>query len=110
MINEREIRSHIVEVGRRIYEHGYVAASDGNISARLPDGTVVTTPTMICKGRMKESDLVLVDVDGNKLRKEERSPSAASTCATAVASNAPSDTPASKAAAASARVRAGRWG
>lgn len=75
MINEREIRSHIVEVGRRIYEHGFVAASDGNISARLPDGTVVTTPTMICKGRMRESDLVLVDVDGNKLRKEERNPS-----------------------------------
>ena len=75
MINEREIRTHIVEIGRRIYEHGYVAASDGNISARLPDGTIVTTPTMICKGRMKESDLVLVDLEGSKLRNEERNPS-----------------------------------
>jgi L-fuculose-phosphate aldolase len=75
MHTEREIRSHIVEIGRRIYAHGYVAASDGNISARLPDGTIVTTPTMICKGRMRESDLSLVDIDGNKLRKEERNPS-----------------------------------
>jgi L-fuculose-phosphate aldolase len=75
MHTEREIRSHIVEIGRRVYENGYVAASDGNISARLEDGTIVTTPTMICKGRMKEGDLVLVDLDGNKLRKEERSPS-----------------------------------
>jgi L-fuculose-phosphate aldolase len=72
---EREIRAHIVEIGRRVYEDGYVAASDGNISARLHDGTIVTTPTMICKGRMKESDLVLVDIDGTKLRKEERNPS-----------------------------------
>jgi L-fuculose-phosphate aldolase len=75
MHTEREIRSHIVEIGRRVYENGYVAASDGNISARLNDGTIVTTPTMICKGRMTESDLVLVDLDGTKLRKEERNPS-----------------------------------
>lgn len=75
MINEREIRNHIVEIGRRVYAHGYVAASDGNLSARLADGSIVTTPTMICKGRMRESDLVLVDIDGNKLRKEERNPS-----------------------------------
>ena len=75
MHTEREIRSHIVEIGRRVYENGYVAASDGNISARLDDGAIVTTPTMICKGRMKESVLVLVDIDGAKLRKEERNPS-----------------------------------
>ncbi len=75
MQTEREIRSQIVEIGRRVYENGYVAASDGNISARLDDGTIVTTPTMICKGRMKESDLALVDIDGTKLRKEERNPS-----------------------------------
>lgn len=72
---EREIRAHIVEIGRRVYENGFVAASDGNISARLDDGTIITTPTMICKGRMKEGDLVLVDIDGTKLRKEERNPS-----------------------------------
>jgi L-fuculose-phosphate aldolase len=75
MQTEREIRSQIVEIGRRVYENGYVAASDGNISARLDDGTIVTTPTMICKGRMRESDLALVDIDGTKLRKEERNPS-----------------------------------
>lgn len=75
MQTEREIRSQIVEIGRRVYENGYVAASDGNISARLDDGTIVTTPTMICKGRMKESDLALVDINGTKLRKEERNPS-----------------------------------
>src|SRR5215813_5210563 len=75
MYNEQDIRKEIVEIGRRVYENGYVAASDGNISARLSDGTIITTPTMICKGRMNESDLVLVDLEGRKQRQEERNPS-----------------------------------
>jgi len=75
MQNEQDIRKQIVEIGRRVYENGYVAASDGNISARLSDGNIITTPTMICKGRMNESDLVLVDLEGRKLRAEERNPS-----------------------------------
>jgi L-fuculose-phosphate aldolase len=75
MQTERELRQQIVEIGRRIYELGFVAASDGNVSARLYDGHILTTPTMVCKGRMTEDMLVLVDIDGNKLRRDERSPS-----------------------------------
>jgi L-fuculose-phosphate aldolase len=58
-----------------IYERGFIAASDGNISARLDDGRFLTTPTMVCKGRMAEDMLVLVDIDGRKLRRDERNPS-----------------------------------
>jgi L-fuculose-phosphate aldolase len=75
MQTERETRQKIVEVGRLIYERGFIAASDGNISARLDDGRFLTTPTMICKGRMTEDMLVLVDIDGRKLRRDERNPS-----------------------------------
>jgi L-fuculose-phosphate aldolase len=72
---EQQLREAIVEIGRRVYANGYVAAMDGNISARLDDRRVVTTPTMICKGRMTPEALVLVDVEGNKLRPGERNPS-----------------------------------
>ena len=75
MQTERELRQKIVEIGRRIYDNGFVAASDGNISARLEDGTILTTPTMVCKGRMTEDILVLVDIEGRKLRRDERNPS-----------------------------------
>lgn len=75
MQTERELRQQIVEIGRRIYELGFVAASDGNVSARLYDGNILTTPTMVCKGRMTEDMLVLVDINGTKLRRDERSPS-----------------------------------
>jgi L-fuculose-phosphate aldolase len=75
MQTERELRQKIVEIGRRIYDNGFVAASDGNISARLEDGTILTTPTMVCKGRMTEDILVLVDIEGRKLRRDECNPS-----------------------------------
>lgn len=75
MQTERELRQQIVEIGRRIYELGFVAASDGNVSARLSDGQILTTPTMVCKGRMTEDMIVLVDIDGQKRRRDERNPS-----------------------------------
>jgi len=33
--SEFETRREIVEIGRRLWDRGYVAANDGNISARL---------------------------------------------------------------------------
>jgi L-fuculose-phosphate aldolase len=75
MYSERELGQQIITLGRRMYETGLVAASDGNISARLGDGSILTTPTMVCKGRMTEDMLVVVDEEGRKLRRDERNPS-----------------------------------
>ncbi len=57
-------RKDIVEIGRRIYQLGYVAAFDGNISIRLENGNVLATPTAMSKGFMAEEDLVIVDSEG----------------------------------------------
>lgn len=75
MQTERELRQHIVDIGRRMYDSGLVAASDGNISVRLENGLILTTPKTVCKGRMTEDMLVVVDTDGKKQRAEERHPS-----------------------------------
>src|SRR5262249_60347803 len=77
MQTERELRQQIVEIGRRIYENGFIASSDGNVSARIADNRFLATPTMVCKGRMTEEMLVVVDLDGNKLRGDGRNPSSA---------------------------------
>jgi L-fuculose-phosphate aldolase len=58
------LRREIVEVGRRVYQRGYVASNDGNISARLDDKRVVITPTGVSKGFMAPEDLIVVDMDG----------------------------------------------
>lgn len=62
---EQEIRQAIVDVGRMVYDRGFVAAGDGNISARLSDGSILATPTMVCKGRMTPDMIVRCDRDGN---------------------------------------------
>lgn len=61
------IKRDIIHVGKRVYERGYVASNDGNISARIDDKKVLITPTGVSKGFMEPDDLVLVDYDGNIL-------------------------------------------
>jgi L-fuculose-phosphate aldolase len=72
---ERELREAIVEVGRMMYDRGFIAAGDGNISARLEDGSILATPTMVCKGRMTPEMIVRVDAKGNKLEGERNASS-----------------------------------
>jgi L-fuculose-phosphate aldolase len=70
-MNERSedaFRGDIVEVGRRMYGRGYVASNDGNISIRLDDGTILTTPKSVSKGFMTPDMMVVVDLDGKKIR------------------------------------------
>jgi L-fuculose-phosphate aldolase len=65
--SERELRHDIVEIGRLVYEKGWVAANDGNISIRLDDHRLLATPTRISKGMMHVDDLIVVDNSGNKI-------------------------------------------
>ena len=60
--------------GRKLHERFFVAATDGNLSVRLEDGTVLCSPTCLNKGMMEHDDLVIVDMAGRKLR-GHRSPS-----------------------------------
>jgi len=65
--SERELREDIVEIGRLVYQKGWVAANDGNISVRMDDGRILATPTRISKGMMHVDDLIIVDHCGNKI-------------------------------------------
>ena len=46
---EERLRAEIVEVGRRVYDRGFVASNDGNISVRLEDDRLLMTPTGVSK-------------------------------------------------------------
>lgn len=67
MSDEAILRQSICEIGRRMYDKGFVAANDGNISLRLADGTFLTTPTGVSKGYMTPESMVRVDLDGRAL-------------------------------------------
>lgn len=51
-----------------MYRQGYIAAMDGNVSARLDDERVLVTPTGMHKGFIREDDLVITDLHGKLLR------------------------------------------
>jgi L-fuculose-phosphate aldolase len=67
MANVHQVKLEICDIGRRIYNKGFAAANDGNISYRASENEVVCTPTMISKGFMKPDDLCVVDMDGKQV-------------------------------------------
>ena len=47
---EREYREDICQIGRLVFQKGWVAANDGNITIRLDADRILATPTGVCKG------------------------------------------------------------
>ena len=66
-VPEKQLRAEIVQVGQLLYQRGLIVATDGNISARLDDGTILITPSGLCKGLMTPDQLIIIDLDGNKV-------------------------------------------
>ncbi|MBL4885777.1 MAG: class II aldolase/adducin family protein [Planctomycetaceae bacterium] len=66
-INDRKLKEEICEIGRRIYNKGFAAANDGNISIRVGENEVLCSPTMICKGFMEPDDICAVDMNGDQI-------------------------------------------
>ena len=67
MASEFQLKEQICEIGRRLYNKGFAAANDGNITVRLNDKEVLCTPTMVSKGFMKPEDICKVDYEGKQL-------------------------------------------
>lgn len=64
---EEEYRADLVRVCRLIYEKGWVAMNDGNVSIRLDNDHILCTPTAISKGQVEPEDLIICDLTGNKV-------------------------------------------
>jgi L-fuculose-phosphate aldolase len=62
----------ITRFSHLIYAKQYVAAMDGNISVRLPDGNILCTPTRLSKGFAEPRDMVTIDLRGNRVRGERK--------------------------------------
>ncbi len=65
--NERQYRREICLVGRWMYEREYIVACEGNLSVRLGESRILTTPTCMNKGMLDPEDLVVVDLEGRQL-------------------------------------------
>ncbi len=64
---EQALREQIVLHCRLLHQRGYLAANDGNVSARLDAKRLLVTPSGVHKGFLEPGDLVVVDLQGRKL-------------------------------------------
>lgn len=61
------LKVELIEICKLIYEKGFVAATDGNISVRLDSQKILCTPSAVSKGKVKQDELVTVDLEGKVL-------------------------------------------
>lgn len=58
-------KSEIVSICHRLYQKGFVAATDGNISVINDSGNIYITRSAVCKGEVEEKDILEIDFEGN---------------------------------------------
>lgn len=62
---DNEAKQDILEAGRRLFQQGFAAANDGNLSTKVSDRCIWATPSGVSKGFMTEDMLIKLDLDGN---------------------------------------------
>jgi L-fuculose-phosphate aldolase len=65
---ELQVRIDLVRFGQMLHAQGFVAATDGNLSVRLDSSRIMVTPSGFSKGMLQPEDMVIVDLEGKKLR------------------------------------------
>ena len=65
----KDVSEQLVKCGRELYENGLVKGTSGNISAKIPDAdSFLIKPSGARMKDLKPEELVLVDLQGNKIR------------------------------------------
>lgn len=66
-LSYENIREEICDICHKMWQLGWVAANDGNVTARLPDGSFLATPTGISKSFITPEKLLRIDENGTVL-------------------------------------------
>ena len=72
---DQEAKDLISEVGKRMYEKGFVAANDGNISCKVAEDEIWATPTGVSKGYMTSDMLVKLNLKTGEILEGKLKPS-----------------------------------
>lgn len=57
----------LIEICHKVYNKGFVAAFDGNLSLRTSSGTILITRSGVCKDEVKHKDIIETDHEGKIL-------------------------------------------
>lgn len=63
-MNISELKDQVCDICHKMWQLGWVAANDGNVSVKLDDGTFLVTPTGISKSFITPEKLLIVAKDG----------------------------------------------
>lgn len=66
-MTEKALRRQMADLGRSLFDRGYATGGAGNMSAKLPDGAILMTPTNSSFGRLDPDALSLIDAEGKHL-------------------------------------------
>ena len=61
---EQRLRMGICRIGELCYQRSYIVGADGNLSARMSDGTILITPAGVMKGFLSPHQLAHIDIEG----------------------------------------------
>jgi len=67
-MTESQLLQSLCEACRRLHDRNLLAAGDGNLSARLPDGRIAMTPAGVAKAWITPEDFTFLQLDGTILR------------------------------------------
>ena len=70
-----KVKQEIISFGKLIYDKGYNAGKDGNISVRLDANRILITRSGALLGFLTDDDFVVVDNDGKPVWKGTKKPS-----------------------------------
>lgn len=66
-MTESQLREEMTNLGASLFNRGFSSGSGGNMSAKLPDGTILATPTNASLGRLVPGRLSRITADGTLL-------------------------------------------
>ena len=69
--DEQVVREQICDVCHKMWQLGWVAANDGNVSVRIDEDTIIATPTGISKSFITPEKLVKLNMKGEVIEANE---------------------------------------
>lgn len=61
---ESAAKDLIIDIGKKLWTRGYVAANDGNISVRISENEMLITSSGVSKGYMSHDMIIRITIDG----------------------------------------------
>ena len=64
------IKQEMCDIGHRIWQKSFCAGNEGNLSTRISEDRVLSSPTGVSKGFLKPEMITMVDLDGKQIDTE----------------------------------------